>query len=82
MNTTTKREPAWRAGARGLLLHGLMERGPQTTAELANYCQMPANDLAPRMTELLNAGQVRDTGRRKSSLSGMGRKQIVWEAVQ
>jgi predicted ArsR family transcriptional regulator len=77
MNT----EPTWRKGLRELIVLKLTELGPLTTKELANACQVSPDAIAPRMTELEGEGRARDTGRRKSSLSGKGRKLKVWEAA-
>lgn len=75
------KEPSWRAGLRALALKKLSELGPMTNRELANACQVAETAMAPRLTELAGLGDVRDTGRRKSSLSGKGRKQVVWEII-
>lgn len=68
----------WAAGLRKLILHRLRSQGPQTTHELAAGCQVSPDAIAPRMTELEALGEAHDTGRRKSSVSGKGRKQKVW----
>lgn len=73
---------SWAAGLRKLILKHLRERGPQTTHELANACQVSQAAVAPRMSELLKLGEARDTGRRKSSVSGRGRKLKVWESTE
>ena len=72
-------EPSWRAGLRALAVLKLDELGPLTNRELANACQVAETAMAPRLTDLVALGHARDTGRRKSSLSGKGRKQVVWE---
>ncbi len=74
-------EPSWRKGLRTLVVLKLTELGPMTNRELANACQVAETAIAPRLTELATLGEARDTGRRKSSLSGKGRKQVVWEAI-
>lgn len=71
----------WAAGLRSLILLKLSDLGPMTTHELATACQVSPDAVAPRMTELEDRGDVRDTGRRKSSVSGKGRKQKIWEAL-
>ena len=73
------KEPCWRKGLRALVTLKLRELGPMTNRELANVCQVAETAIAPRLTELSALGTVRDTGRRKSSLSGRGRKTVVWE---
>lgn len=50
-----------------------------TTKQLANACQVTEKAVAPRMTELCAMGDARDSGGRHTSLSGRGRKQVVWE---
>lgn len=76
------REPQRRAAARSFVMLKLRTLGPMTNRELAASCQMLETEIAPRVTELATQFlAVRDTGRRKSSLSGLGRKQVVWEAV-
>lgn len=73
-------EPKRRAAARSFVIYKLAELGPMTNRELANSMQMQETEVAPRVNELVNEFlAVRDTGRRKSSLSGRGRKQVVWE---
>jgi predicted ArsR family transcriptional regulator len=71
----------WAKGLRELILVHLTERGPMTPRELANFCQVKVEAVAPRMTELLAQGRVRDTGERRHSVSGKGRTQKVWEAL-
>jgi hypothetical protein len=75
-----KRE-AWAKGLRQLILKHLVERGPMTTREAANFCQVSVEAAAPRFSELEELGQVRDTGERRASVSGRGRRQKVWEAT-
>ena len=74
-------EPHWRAALRNLILHRLRVHGPQTTHELATGCQVSVEAVMPRMSELEASGDVFDTGRRKSSVSGRGRKQKVWRSA-
>ncbi len=75
-------EPKCRAAARSFIMHKLRTLGAMTNRELANSCQMQEPEIAPRTSELANLFHaVRDTGRRKSSLSGKGRKQVVWEII-
>lgn len=75
-------EPKRRAAARSFVMHKLRTLGPMTNKELANSCQMQETEIAPRVTELVTEFHaVRDTGRRKSSVSGRGRKLVVWEAI-
>lgn len=75
-------EPARRAAARSFVIYKLRELGPMTTRELANAMQMLSTEVAPRVSELAHEFlAVRDTGRRRRSLSGKGRTQVVWEAV-
>ena len=74
-------EPHWRRALRSLISLKLRTLGPMTNRELANSCQVAETAIAPRMSELVELGDVRDTGRRKSSVSGKGRKQVVWEDV-
>jgi predicted ArsR family transcriptional regulator len=71
----------WAAGLRALILKKLNERGPMTTHDLANACQVNQDAVAPRMTELEAEGSVRDTGHRQRSVSGKGRPLKVWEAT-
>jgi hypothetical protein len=47
---------------------------------LAQRLNEPVMNIRPRLSELLKAGKVRDTGRR--ALAQGGRKAIVWEAVR
>lgn len=75
-------EPKWRAAARGLVMHKLRTLGPMTNHALANSCQMSEKAIAPRLTELVRLGEARDSGQRKSSVSGKGRKQVVWECAE
>jgi len=77
MNT----EPQWRNALRGLIVHKLKELGPLDNHALANACQVNQDAIAPRLSELEALGQVRDTGRRHSSVSGRGRKLKVWETL-
>lgn len=72
-------EPPWRKGLRTLAVKKLTAFGPMTNRELANACQVAETAMAPRLTELVQLGEARDSGRRKTSLSGRGRKQVVWE---
>jgi predicted transcriptional regulator len=74
-------EPNWRAALRSLVMLKLRTLGPMTNRELANACRVSEKAIAPRLTELTEIGEVMDSGRRKSSLSGKGRKQVVWEAI-
>lgn len=74
-------EPSWRKALRSLIMHKLRTLGPMTNKELANACQVRETAIAPRLTELVELGEARDTGRRKTPISGRGRKQVVWEAV-
>ena len=75
-------EPKRRAAARSFVMHKLRTLGPMTNREIAASCQMLETEIAPRVTELVREFMaVHDTGRRKCSLSGLGRKQVVWEAV-
>lgn len=55
--------------------------GPMTNRELANSCQVSEKAIAPRLPELVAELKARDSGGRKTSLSGKGRKQVVWEAM-
>lgn len=71
----------WAKGLRSLILHHLHERGPMTTHEAADFCQVSVTAIAPRFTELQELGLVRDTGERRHSISGRGRTQKVWEAT-
>lgn len=71
----------WAAGLRALILCKLESLGPMTTHELATACQVSPEAIAPRMTDPEMRDQVRDTGRRKSSVSGKGRKQKIWAVV-
>lgn len=75
-------EPKWRTALRSLLVHKLRTLGPMTTKQLANACQVTEKAVAPRMTELCALGDARDSGGRHTSLSGRGRKQVVWELAQ
>lgn len=70
----------WAAGLRSLILLKLETLGPMTTRELATACQVSPEAVAPRMSELEGLGEARDTGRRKSSVSGKGRKQKIWQS--
>lgn len=74
-------EPKWRKALRSLIMHKLRTLGPMTNRELANACQVSVIAVAPRLTELVELGEARDSGARHSSISGKGRKQVVWEAV-
>lgn len=74
-------EPHWRKALRSLITLKLRTLGPMTNRELANSCQVAETAIAPRMSELVQLGEVRDSARRKSSLSGKGRKQVVWEHI-
>ena len=74
-------EPSWRAALRSLICHKLHALGPMTARELANAFGVAETAVAPRMSELASVNLVRDTGRRKSSASGKGRKQVVWYPV-
>lgn len=78
MNTDFNRP--WAAGLRSLIVLKLQQNGPQTTHELATACQVSPDAIAPRMTELEALGEAHDNGRRKSSVSGKGRKLKVWAA--
>jgi predicted ArsR family transcriptional regulator len=71
----------WAIGLRSLMLKKLCEQGPLTSRDMANACQVSEKAVAPRWTELALLGLVRDTGRRKHSISGRGRTQKVWEAT-
>jgi predicted ArsR family transcriptional regulator len=71
----------WAKGLRSLIVKHLTERGPMTTHELANACQVSEKAIAPRMSELEIELRARDSGFRRPSLSGKGRKLKVWEAV-
>lgn len=75
-------EPKWRKALRSLIAHKLTTLGPMTNHQLANACQVSVKAIAPRLTEMVELGEARDTGGRHSSVSGKGRKQVVWEAVQ
>ena len=72
----------WAKGLRGLILKHLQERGPMTPREAAGFCQVSEKAAAPRFSELEAEGLVQDTGERRHSLSGLGRTQKVWRAVQ
>ncbi len=71
----------WAKGLRSLILKKLVELGPMTTHEAATACQVNVTAAAPRFSELEARGLVRDTGRRRHSISGRGRTQKVWEAT-
>ncbi len=75
-------EPRWRKALRSLITLKLRELGPMNNNQIADACRLPVTDIAPRMSELVTELKVRDTGRRHSSVSGRGRKLVVWEAVQ
>lgn len=71
----------WAAGLRSLIMLKLLANGPQTTHELATACQVSPDAIAPRMSELEALGEAVDSGRRKASVSGKGRKLKVWAAA-
>ena len=75
-------EPRWRKALRSLITLKLREFGPMDNSQIADVCYLPVNDIAPRMSELVSEAKVRDTGRRHSSVSGRGRKKVVWEAIE
>ncbi len=71
----------WAKGLRSLALKHFVERGPMTSHEVADFCQVSPDAMAPRMSELEGLGLIRDTGERRSPVSGRGRKLKVWEAI-
>lgn len=78
----TNNEPKWRKALRSLITLKLRELGPMNNNQIADACRLPVTDIAPRMSELVAELKIRDTGRRHSSVSGRGRKLVVWEAIQ
>lgn len=75
-------EPKWRKALRSLITLKLRELGPMDNNQIADACRLHVSAVAPRMSELVAELKVRDSGRRHSSVSGRGRKLVVWEAVQ
>jgi predicted ArsR family transcriptional regulator len=72
---------SWARGLRQLMLKKLVEQGPMTSREMADACQVSEKAIAPRWTELEAQGLIRDTGKRRHSISGKGRTSKVWEAT-
>ena len=75
-------EPKWRRALRSLIVLKLRELGPMNNNQIADACRLHVSNIAPRMSELVSELKVRDTGRRHSSVSGKGRKLVVWEAIE
>ena len=74
-------EPSWRAALRSLICVRLNDHGPQTNRELAKGCQLPVDNIAPRMSELEQGNLIYCVGLRKSA-SGRGRPVKVWALIQ
>lgn len=65
---------------RQLVLGHLRATGPATDEAMQRALNMPGNTQRARRVELVDAGLVRDSGKRAKTSSG--RAAIVWEVVQ
>lgn len=55
---------------RALCMDALRRRGPMTADEVAEHLGTSVLTIRPRMTELRQAGRIRDTGARRANVSG------------
>lgn len=56
-----------------------LARGPSTADEAADYANVSPFAMRPRFTELLKAGKIEDTGKRRTSSNG--KTSAVWRLV-
>jgi len=56
-----------------------LARGPSTADEAADYANVSPFAMRPRFTELLKAGTIEDTGKRRTSSNG--KTSAVWRLV-
>jgi len=56
-----------------------LARGPSTADEAAAYSDVSPFAMRPRFTELLKAGKIEDTGKRRTSSNG--KTSAVWRLV-
>ena len=73
-------ECAHRAFMRALVLDRLARIGPATADELRASLDLPANGVAPRLTELLQAGAIRRTGERREAEASRERRRLDGDA--
>jgi hypothetical protein len=71
----------WAKGLRSLCKGKLRELGPSTADEVAVSLGKHFIAIRPRLTELAQLGEIRDTGQRRKCRSGLGRPAIVWEVI-
>lgn len=66
------------ANWRARVLLDLRVNGAASGTALAARMKAPLLTIRPRLSDLLNAGKIRDTGRREKNAAGRG--EIVWSA--
>lgn len=84
-HSATSREAAWSARSeagklRGVVLATIREHGPCTDERVQTITGMNPSTERPRRIELVQAGQVRDSGR--TDLTHSRRKAVLWEATE
>lgn len=72
----------WAAGLRSMCWRKLAAMGEATADQVAEALGKSPFGVRPRFTELSQAGEIHDTGKRLRARNGKGRPQVVWSVSE